>query len=64
MALLEKSSLLVPVDEESISFTPEDLKGNATDNTGQKIEGITVDFKGMQLAFTGVCSRMSLTAMF
>lgn len=53
VALLEKSSLLVPVDEESISFTPEDLKGNATDNTGQKIEGITVDFKGMQLAFTG-----------
>jgi hypothetical protein len=54
VTLLGKSSLLVPVGEKSISFLPADIKGNATDTTGQQIENIAVDFKGMQLALTGV----------
>jgi hypothetical protein len=56
VTLLEKSSLLVPIGSESISFLPADIKGNATDTTGQKIENVAVDFKGMQIALTGELS--------
>jgi hypothetical protein len=55
VALLEKSSLLVPIGSKSISFVPIDLTGNATDTTGEPIENVAVDFKGMQLALTGWC---------
>jgi hypothetical protein len=55
VALLEKSSLLVPIGSKSISFVPIDLTSNATDNTGEPIESVAIDFKGMQLALTGAC---------
>jgi hypothetical protein len=34
---------------------PIDLTGNATDTTGEPIENVAVDFRGMQLALTGWC---------
>jgi hypothetical protein len=55
VALLEKSSLMVPFGSKSISFLPKELKGSATDTTGQPIENVALDFKGMQLALTGMC---------
>lgn len=54
-AIMERASLVLPIEDDSISFRPSDIKGNVSvvDAEPGSRTSITFDFNQLELGFTG-----------